>query len=75
MEDSGFADSNFSCSSIIDIDFLSIVDVNVHVVGKLACAEERGAAEQWDHVDEACRVLEGVLEKTHVRRWCRDSVW
>ena len=75
MEDGSFANSNFSRSSIINVDFFFIIDANLSGVGKLACAEERGAAEQWDHVDEACRVLEGVLEKTHVRRWCRDSVW
>ena len=69
MEDSGFANGNFSCSSIIDVEFFSIIDADVSGVKKLACAEDRGAADRWDHVDGACRVPEGVLEKAHVRRW------
>ena len=75
MEDSNFANSNFSCLSIIDADFFSIIDADVSGLGKLACAEEQGAAEQWDHVDCACRVPEGVLEKAHVRRWQWVAVW
>ena len=56
MEDSGFADSNFSCLSIIDVDFLPVVDADIPGVGDLALTEEQGTAEGWDHVDGACRV-------------------
>ena len=66
LEDRGLADCYFCCSSVVNIYFLAVVDADVPGVGELARAEEQGAVEGWDHVDCACSVPDGVLEKADV---------
>ena len=75
MEESSLTNSYFCCLTVVYVDFLTVIDADIPGVGYIARAEERGAAEGWDHVDCACRIPEGVLEKANIRRWCWAAVW
>ena len=61
LEDSGLANVYPGSAAVVDVDLVAVIDGNVPGVGELAGAEQRCAAEGWDHVNGTCRVPETVL--------------
>ena len=69
FEDSFFRNSDVGCFSIVDIYFVTVANVNVSSVSKLASTQKGLVRYRWDNIDSAGCLLQVMFEKGNGSRW------